>query len=84
MSIRVTLQDSVTGVIQEYPDTSISVFSWTDGNWSCDCNRSIAFSGKSLGSGCCESIRYRVIGAVGDLEGYTTVEFIADCNSDYQ
>lgn len=84
MSIRVTLKDRVTGVIKEYPDTSISVFDWTEGNWSCDCNRSIAFTGKAQGGGVCVAFQYEVVNAVGDMEGYTTSEFIADCNTSYQ
>lgn len=70
--LKVTLLDSVTNVIKVYPDTDINVFQWTENNWSCDCNREIAFleAGESLdfNKGCSHG-RYEVIDAEGILKG---------------
>uniref|UniRef100_A0AB39AJE9 Uncharacterized protein n=1 Tax=Vibrio phage P018-4 TaxID=3229728 RepID=A0AB39AJE9_9CAUD len=82
--LKVTLLDSVTNVIKVYPDTDINVFQWTENNWSCDCNREIAFleAGESLDfNKDCSHGRYKVIDAEGDFEGFTKEEFIKECNS---
>tara|TARA_Y100000588_G_scaffold170332_1_gene184128 strand:- start:3401 stop:3661 length:261 start_codon:yes stop_codon:yes gene_type:complete len=84
--LKVTLLDKETGEEKVYPSTSISVFQWTENNWSCDCNREIAFlkEGEDLGlEKPCTSSRYIVVDAEGDLEGYTKEIFIEECNKEY-
>ena len=81
--LKVTLKDLKTGEIKDYPDTDISAFSWTDNNWSCDCNRVIAFKGFVDFDTPCTENRYIVIDAEGDFDGLTKEEFIAECNSSY-
>lgn len=84
--LRVTLLDRETGIQKNYPHTDIDVFQWTESNWSCDCNREIAFlrEGKSLDfSKPCKSERYLVVDASGGFEGYTKEDFIRECNSGY-
>lgn len=39
----VTLYDVVTGVAKACPDCDLPVKEWTDGDWSCDCNRALLF-----------------------------------------
>lgn len=54
----VTLRDTQTGeqINVDDPDDS---WCWTEGNWSCDCNR--CFDSGHDGSDNCESVRYLVI-----------------------
>ena len=83
--IKVTVKDLLTEEIKVYPDNNITVFSWTYGNWSCDCNRVIAFrevSSVDFDSPC-ECKRYVVVSAEGDLEGMTEEDFIEECNREY-
>lgn len=78
--------DKETGILKVYHDMHITAFEWTTGNWSCDCNRMIAFLGvgESLDfSKTCETFRYLVVDAEGDFGGTTKEEFIADCNTGY-
>ena len=81
---KVKLKDLDTGVECWYPDDDINVFQWTENNWGCDCNRRIAFFGKCDFDSPCESKRYVVVDAIGDLEGYSKDEFILHCNRSYQ
>ena len=82
--LRVTLKDATTGEIQTYPDTDIGVWGWTEGNWSCDCNRVLAFY-KEIPDwdSPCEGKRYIVVAAQGDLEGMAEEDFISECNREY-
>lgn len=41
--MRVILLDVVTQKEKEYPDRNLRLFDWAESNWSCDCNRSIAW-----------------------------------------
>lgn len=60
--IRVILVDTTTG--NERPaQHKVSLWCWTDGNWSCDCNREIAFGAWTCDGACCGSKRYLVIAA---------------------
>lgn len=80
--LTVTLKDTFTGKVKEYPDTDISVFQWTEHNWSCDCNREIAFleKGQELNfDKPCTSGRFTVVDAEGDFETLTKEEFIRYC-----
>ncbi|CAM0111840.1 hypothetical protein VPH5P1C_0206 [Vibrio phage 5P1c] len=85
--LKVTLLDRSTGEQRSYPDKDINVFQWTENNWSCDCNREIAFlkGGEELDlEKPCTSSRYVVVGAEGDFEGLTKGEFIEQCNEGYK
>ena len=85
--LEVTLLDKETGAQKLNPYTDIDVFQWTENNWSCDCNREIAFldKGESLDfNKPCKSDRYLVVDASGNLEGYAKEDFIRECNSNYK
>ena len=59
--MKVTLLDTKTGKTVE--DKGMSAFQWTDGNWSCDCNRALMFN-LDIGQGICAgSKRFIVIKA---------------------
>ena len=82
--LKVTLKDLITGEVKDYPSTDISAFSWAENNWSCDCNRIIAFTGYVYDSDVpCKAERYLVIDAEGGFDGATKEEFIAECNYSY-
>lgn len=94
--MKVVLLDTETG---ERKDCSHwlpepTVFWWTQGNGSCDCNRALAFGGGDLetehrcAQGLDENIcfgcrRWRVVAAAGDLEGYSEAEVIKLANEGY-
>ena len=85
--LKVTILDRNTGEQKVYPDTDIDVFQWTENNWSCDCNREIAFlaKGEELDfEKPCTSSRYVVVDAEGDFEGRTKEQFIEQCNEWYE
>ncbi len=79
--MRVILLDVKTGEEREYPDQSISRFGWEEGNWSCDCNRVIAWApiDWSKYNGMCDGCqRYIVIAASeGDFDD------LNECYPDY-
>lgn len=82
--IEVTLKDNTTGEVKPYPDKDITVWSWTEGTWSCDCNRVLAFTEVIPDwDSPCECTKYTVVSAKGDLEGMTEQEFIDECNREY-
>jgi len=75
-----------------------SVYWWTEGNGSCDCNRAIALNKhtemyyrqraqnpelKPWQQVCLGCNRFIAIDVKGDLEGYTKEEIIAAMNSEY-
>lgn len=70
--MRVILLDVTTGEERQYPHDGLTIWSWTDGNWSCDCNRVIAWHPIEWTSntGYCEGgKRYLVIAASeGDFD----------------
>lgn len=50
-----------------------SLFEWTEGNWSCDCNRAGLFN--HANDGTCYCRRYIVVDVTPMPEGYTLDEF---------
>lgn len=88
--ITVTLKDIVTGSTAIVSD--INVWSWTEGNWSCDCNRTMYFSTEIQmemdpddSDFCLGRKRIIVINAEGDFSPYNNEEeFIAVCNKFYE
>jgi hypothetical protein len=89
----VTLKDLVTGEIAT--DSGGDIWEYTEGNWSCDCNRCLSF-GKELelklvqqhGRGYCfGNERIIVIDLVeedGDFEGYPKEDLISEMNRGYK
>lgn len=79
-----TILDIQTKQRRTVPDQEASVFWWTEGNGSCDCNRSIAM-GYSLGpaGSCLGNLRFLVVDVHGDLEGWDKAEVLAEANRDY-
>lgn len=85
------LLDTKTGEERSAKQFDTSHFAWTDGNFSCDCNRSIVFDKsdelqKELGlqdNICFGATRFIAVDVVGDLEGYTRAEVLADMNKEY-
>jgi hypothetical protein len=71
-----------------------SVFWWTEGNGSCDCNRALAFGGDEMleqqilelslpENVCIGCHRWYIIEVSGDLEGYSEAETLERANPDY-
>ena len=44
IKIRVFLTDTRTGETRTYDDDDFSEYMWSEGNWSCDCNRWLFFT----------------------------------------
>lgn len=67
-------------------DRGINEFQLTENNWSCDCNRRIAFDGSPLDSGTCEGCKrfvvYDVEAEDGD-EPFEPTDVIREANSEY-
>jgi len=86
-----TLLDTKTGKIAVVEDYDFNVWWWTEGNGSCDCNRSNYFEGlheelvKEIGmeNVCFGCKRIIAIDVHGDLEGFTKKEIINKMNEDY-
>lgn len=89
-----TLLDTKTGkvVALQYVDNhEFSVFWWSQGNGSCDCNRSSRFGQEVVDElnaefgeeSCFGSNRFVAIDANGDLEGLTKDEVLDKLNCDY-
>ncbi len=88
-----TLLDTKTGetVIADKYLWDRDFFWWSEGNGSCDCNRSIAMKNGSreeltekFGDGMCVGChRIIVIDIHGDLEGMTKAKIITKMNSEY-
>lgn len=57
ISVKVLLKDTVTKEIVEIDD--INLYQWTEGNWSCACNRQDYFDIEENVE--CNSTRFRVI-----------------------
>ncbi len=93
--MNVMLLDLVTGETKDSQwEPEASVFWWTRGNGSCDCNRALAFGGsdlldaQKLRLGLADNIclgyeRWRVVGVDGDLEGHAQTELIEMANVGY-
>lgn len=88
--MKVTLYDRVTEHTAEAGD--YSVFWWTEGNGSCDCNRALAFEPevdeeleKKFGEHFCYGTeRFIAIDVHGDLEGHTKEHLICIMNEEYK
>lgn len=91
MTLIVQIKDLKTGKVIAHPYTDISVFQWTENNWTCDCNRCIGFGEEvekeleeKFGEYCCfGEERFIVVGAEGGFEGMTVESFIDACNRHY-
>ncbi len=90
MTLTVKIKDTLTGVIINHPYNDISVFQWTENNWTCDCNRCLGFEGvekeledKFGEDTCFGEERFLVVDAEGDLEGMSKETFIEACNRNY-
>jgi hypothetical protein len=70
----VTVTDTKTGQTRQVE--TITLWEWTEGNWSCDCNRESFFGQQTDGR--CTSTRYRVTSVEGMPEGYTLEDFNGD------
>lgn len=58
----------------------LTVYDWTEGNWSCDCNRATYFGANKLVADVCRGAERYVIAEVDPMPaGYT----IRDFNRDY-
>ena len=68
MTVKITLKDTLTNTTATYIDERATEdkyeesFMWTDGNYACDCNRSIFFFGDIEQSLECGDNRFEVIG----------------------
>lgn len=80
--MKVTYLDLKTGKTAK--EAGVTEFQLTDGNWSCDCNRCIAFDLWSKGSYCL-SQRFVVISVEAEPEDepFDGIDVIARANSDY-
>ncbi len=81
--MKVKYLDLATGRTAE--SSGISKYSLTEGNWSCDCNRAIAFNEFNPSGKCDGYKRYIVIGVEAELddEPYDTTEVIKEANLEY-
>jgi len=81
--MKVTYLDLKTGKIAT--ETGISAFQLAENNWSCDCNRQMAFGIESDRK--CRSMRFIVIDIEREpqlgFDGREKEEIIAEANSDY-
>ena len=83
--MKVTLLDLQTGKTAVHPHDT-SDFQWTESNYSCDCNRGIAFDPDWVGKFdwvCLGCNRFVAIDVEGDLEGYPKQALIAEMNREY-
>ena len=75
VKLTVVVLDTVTG--ERATDATHSTWDWTEGNWSCDCNRRGLFDVEERED--CVSERFLVVSAEPILDGWTLGEF----NEDY-
>lgn len=80
--MRPVLKDLLMGDTR-LSNQDVSVWTWTEGNWSCDCNRAIA-CGKPWATSSCGNKRFVVVEVHGDLEGWDPESLIARCNEGYE
>lgn len=97
--MRVTLLDTKTGKRRDctsWCDSDFSIFWWSHGNGSCDCNRALAFD---IGdedhsedqrialdldeNRCLGAERWLIVDVSGDLEGWSRDDVLLEANSDY-
>lgn len=83
--MKATLLDLATGRTAMSAH-DVSVFQWTENNWSCDCNRALAFGLEPFApevGDCLGSRRFLVIDCHGDLEGMSVDEIRKEANRGY-
>lgn len=86
-----TLLDTKTGQSVVASDKDFSVYWWTEGNGSCDCNRALVFGDEVIEEleaefgedVCCGCRRIVATDVHGDLEGFTKQQVLAEMNQDY-
>lgn len=84
-----TILDTHTGECVTLSNWEASVFWWTEGNGSCDCNRAIAMghenpdSNKGEVEACLGCARYIAIDVHGDLEGIRKDDVLQMMNEGY-
>lgn len=77
------LLDTATGERRTADGFDFSVYWWTEGNGSCDCNRAIVF-GRPVRMGICSGyVRFLAVDVTGDLEGWNKGDVLAEMNRDY-
>ena len=88
--MNVLLLDTKTGIRKysnEWSDVDFSVYWWTEGNGSCDCNRALVFDiedNNHTNSGMCLGTnRFLVVDVSGDLEGHSKEEILKTINQEY-
>jgi len=82
--MKITYLDLQTG--KKAQDSGISVYELTDGNWSCDCNRALAFDDGIDSSFCDGCKRYIVIDVQAeemDPPELNSEEVIKEANAEY-
>ena len=57
--MRVTITETATGKTKRI-DSELSEFMWTEGNYSCDCNRHNIFHDVFEGTDCGDDMRYTI------------------------
>lgn len=72
LPVRVLLLDTLTGATAV--DGRCTLWGWTEGNWSCDCNRGGAFGLRPDNRGTCRGCR-RFVVVAHDAPGYTLRDF---------
>lgn len=75
--MKLTLLDTQTGEQKEI-ETYEDPWCWSEGNWSCDCNRTLYFEAHPNDSGCCIGSK-RFIITKADTTEYT----LRELNQDY-
>lgn len=69
-----TLKDLATGATLALDRPDIRPFDLAEGNWSCDCNRGLAFGVGDLADHHCAGT-FRFVVVEHDAEGWTVAEF---------
>lgn len=82
----VTIIDTETEERRVLADLVASVFWWTEGDGSCDCNRAIAMGHKELvgnREACLGHRRFVAVDVHGDLEGRDKADVLHEMNEGY-
>lgn len=75
--LSITVKDTVTN--QTATVKGQSLWDWTEGNWSCDCNRALYFGPMTDEYDYCKAHRYIVVAVSPMPKGFTLQDF----NQDY-
>ena len=74
VKIKVIVKDLATGEVRT--ESRWSTWDWTEGNWSCDCNRRLVFDPDAIEKSYpCETKRYKVVYVEPLLTSYTLDDF---------